>query len=247
MDVSLLGQFKFDGNWVEIIIVLLVIGGSVFGPISKKLIEAFSPKDSDKAEGPSGDPTGQPKPLAPPRPHVRPGQRVARPLPLPPRTAPARPAAHERGMLPASPAIETPEQALGPWTEMAPARPRPKRPAESTFVPTPEVSAPATAEGRLGHLESNLERTGGLEEVATEKGLGLLESAIADRGDELDEAVAGRLGHVDPGAWAQPATAGKRLTIPGIGRATPRALRQAILLREILGPPVSLQPPADSF
>lgn len=274
MDVSLIGQLKFDGNWVEIIIILLVIGGSVFGTISKKLIEVFSPKDSDKAQETSGDLADGPKQPVPPRPRVRPSHRVARPMPLPPRTSPPVPppivrpysrsalpseALHEATPLPTaqessttsiSPAFETPERAASPWTESAPSRPvqpKPKRVERSTFVPPAGVSAPAAAEGRLGHLTSTIESTGGLDEVAVEKRLGHLQSTIADRGDELEESVEDRLGHVDPGFPAPRATAGKRATIPGIGRATPRSLRQAILLREILGPPVSLQPPGGSF
>ncbi len=274
MDVSLIGQFKFDGNWVEIIIVLLVIGGSVFGTISKKLIEVFSPKDSDKAEGTSGDHAGGPKQPVPPRRRVRPSHPVARRLPLPPSaptpapptigrplpssTLPTEalneatplPMSKERGTAPTSPAVETPEQPVSPWAESTPPRPAPprtKRPARSTFVPPRGVSAPATTEERLGHLTSTVESTMGLKEMGAEKRLGHLESAIADRGDELAAAVEGRLGHVDPGFPAPRAAAGKRATIPGIGRTTPRALRQAILLREILGPPVSLQPPGGSF
>ena len=81
-----------------------------------------------------------------------------------------------------------------------------------------------------------VEQTGGVGEQR------LLRAAsnIEDAAERIHEGIDERHGHVESDAYAQETQEHAR--IPGFGRATPQALRHAMGLREILGPPVALRP-----
>lgn len=232
-------------DWVEIIIVLLVVGGSAFGAISKKLIEAFTPKER-------GDSAHPPRP-APPRP------RPPRPTTTPPTVRPTPPSARPRRE---PPPIERPtvlETILGGEIPEAipiptePKRPTPKaersgsapphRPTPPRRPPMPKprhsesVPSVPPGEARRGRVIS------AVEDDRTKRGIrtptaapidvpfGQLESAIAE---EIDSAAASAGVRTSSG-----------VALPGVGSPTPANLRQAILLCEILGPPVALRPDSE--
>ncbi len=233
MDTITAGQFQID-DWIQIIIVILIIGGSAFGAVAKKLIKTFTTEESP-GEPATRSPGGSG--------HARPAPPVARPMPTARQypTAPAlRPPTREelpRPPVPVHPTIAR-RRTSEPTRQGTPrpqptARPIPSRPRAT--------QRPAATEERLGHLTSAVEQTGGLDEAVVEQRLGHLESSVAQRGDRLEAGMEQRLGHVEPGPEKKPATARGGLHIPVLGRGTRHNLRQAILLREILGPPVALR------
>ena len=87
MEMDLLAQgLKGLDDWIQIIVIILVIGASVFGAISKKLIKAFTPEESDEAgskKPPGEQALPRPGPARRPAPPARP---VARPMPGTPRS-----------------------------------------------------------------------------------------------------------------------------------------------------------------
>ncbi len=251
------GQLQFDdiGDWMQIIIVLLVVGGSVIGAVAKKLIKAFSPQESSKDPtkiSPAG--SGRARPVQPAPPVARPmptaGQYPTAPVPrLPtreelPRPVPVHPTLARRS---------TPEPPGKP--PISPTRPEPmrhgtpktQRTARQIPILPRTPQRPATTKERLGHLISAVEQTGGLEEVAAEQRLGHVESAVSQRGERLEAAMEQRLGHVEPGPGETKADGRGRRRIPVLGRTTRQNLRQAILLREILGPPMALRQLGDDL
>ena len=255
MDTLAAGQFQID-DWIQIIIVILIIGGSVFGAVAKKLIKTFTPQESPR-EPTRGSPAGvgHTRPGVPPRP-VQPAPPVARPMPTAGQypTAPVpRPPTREklpRPPVPVHPTIARRRTSEPPGKPpVSRSRPEPTRQGTPRPQPTARpissrpraAQRPATTEERLGHLTSAMEQTGGLDEAAAEQRLGHVESAVAQRGERLESAMEQRLGHVEPGPEKKPATARGGLYIPVLGRAAPQNLRQAILLREILGPPIALR------
>ncbi len=234
MNILAAGQFKLD-DWIQIIIVILVVGGSAFGAVGKKLIKMFTPEESHGETARRGAAGSGHAPPGAPRRSVQPAHPVARPMPSSPLPGSIPPA----GPL-GKPPVSRSQPELPPYGPPSPKRTA--RPIPSRRRATPR---PATAEGRLGHLISAVEQTGGLDEATAEQRLGHLESAVKQRGDSLEAAVEQRLGHVESGLEKRPGAARGPLPIPVIGRPTPQTLRQGIVLREILGPPVSLRPPND--
>jgi len=210
-------------DWFQLIIILLVVGGSAIGPVLKKLIESFTPNDG-------GVPKGHPKPqvadptqdqdttLKPRRPRVHDEVPQAVPIPVPPRrrTPTARPAP-PREPRPAQPA---PQSTPPPPRRRTPA-PRP------TSRPTVAPSSIENFEDPLGHLTSMVEQTGGAEERASEQRLGHTTSQIVDTGERIHDGIDKHLGHLEPSTYAEPAQSRNRARIPGFGRATPQALRHA--------------------
>ena len=89
MDNLILAQREL-GDWIEMIIVLVVIAGSVLGGLSKKLIEKFSP---DKTQLPGPARPDRRTAGAPPGRGVPPVRPVAKPVAprLQPQQPPVRP------------------------------------------------------------------------------------------------------------------------------------------------------------
>ena len=81
-------------EWVNIIIFLLIVGGSVFGSIAKALIKKFSPPQQEKstrsARGKIDKPIARPMPPVQTR-QQRPPIPVAKPLPVQPKAKPTPP------------------------------------------------------------------------------------------------------------------------------------------------------------
>lgn len=233
-------------DWIQTIIILLVIGGSVMGPILKKLIDAATPKDDPKT------------PTTPPSPRdggSEPPQKIDRPRPTPSRSE--RRAAESEDipqavpipLLPPRRAVTsrraTPEPPPPPTVRDTPRRrtsPPLQRPTEPKAGKTERLPHLASGDERLGHLESIVEQTGGADERASEQRLHRVASSIEEAAERIHAGIDERLGHVESAAYALPTQTSGRARIPGFGRATPHAMRQAVVLREILGPPVALHP-----
>lgn len=128
----LLAQSELD-DWVKIVILVLFIGGSTLGALAKKLIAYFGPKEDQSGKAPRiptvvGDdrtrPRQQPRPVARPAPTLP----TAHPAPSfpPPRPAPSLPSAR-----PAPPA----RQASKAPTMRPVAKPQPlEQPAKPTLA-----------------------------------------------------------------------------------------------------------------
>ncbi len=228
-------------DWIQLVIILLIVGGSVLGPVVKKLIEAFTPKDegssTPRARALGADPSQeQDTTLEPRRPRVHEEVPKAAPVPAPPRrrttTAQQAPRRERQPAQPAPPSTPPPPRRRKP-------EPRP------TSRPTVATSSMENVEDPLGHLTSMVEQTGGADERTSQQRLGHVTSTIEGVGERLHNSIDEHLGHVESTAYARPSRTPTRARIPGFGPATPQALRQAVLLREILGPPLALRPPDD--
>jgi hypothetical protein len=243
--MSVLLQNSGDFNWIEIIVVLVLVGGSALGSIGKWLIEKTSPKTDRKPDdggrtAAAGTGAGQAEPSVPRRraPSARP---VARPMPgtEPQETPVPRPQARP---LPPSPTArpyvsqEPPKPAVVPLPERKPrpVKPPPVRPVmKPAPAPPPKRRTPRVPsrpkKRKLGRLEPGLHPTLGEEE---------------DRKFELREH---RLGKLQAQAEVEPEPEEVVEGYDPIRSPTRRSLRHAILMREILGPPVALRPPDDRF
>lgn len=228
-------------DWFQLIIILLVVGGSALGPVLKKLIEAFTPKEGGSpkhsARPLGADPSQDQKTTSEPRrPQVHEEVPQAAAVPAPPRrrttTAQQAPRRERQPAQPAPPSMPPP--------------PRRRKPApRPTSRPTVVTSNIENVEDPLGHLTSMVEQSGGAVEQASEQRLGHITSKIDDTGERLHDGIDEHLGHVESVAYARRSQKRSQARIPGFGRATPHALRQAVLLREILGPPLALRPPGE--
>lgn len=265
MEMNVLAQgLKGLDDWIQIIVIVLVIGASVFGAISKKLIKVFTPEESDEAgskKPPGGQALPRPGPARRPAP---PAQPVARPMPgtptaevstLPPVARPARPRPARR------PQVE-PQRDLLAEAEPPPVRaqqPRPvarpvPRPAPRP-APAPEWRERPAAPHRPPRptrIEKSVDRLGaGVREEdrrfesAIDERVGILEPAVVEEAEEFDAAIDDRVGHVGPEGDMPRVARRPSGRAPFFGRPTASDLQHAVLMREILGPPVSLRPPED--
>lgn len=213
-------------NWGELVIALVVVVGSLFGAISKKLIAYFSPKtpetpeligDAAKGVRPAGPVRREARPLPPIAPSQAP---TARPVTT---TAPsASPQPPRPVRIDATPRrVARPRSSVKPTARKArPATPRPTPPSRTPVADEP-ILMDEMVEDHLGHLTSMFE------------------------GEEsrIEDGVERRLGHVESQLAASASLERKPLqrTLPALG--TRSSLRQAIVLCEILGPPIALRPP----
>ncbi len=214
MTDTILAQGSNLEGWIQGIVVLLVIGGSLLKPITKALIEHFGPKDS-------ASPTGRARSTgdsAMPRPA---GRSPVAPTPPVARAPQARPVT-----LPHQPALSRPRP---------PARPKP-RPATQRPRPTPRTAEPKRAalrtEDRLGHLVPTLKEH-----------LGHIDSVIELRDDQIEQVVEEHLGHLEPST--APTASKKRVVREGefLAKPTRSSLRRAVVLSEVLQPPLALRKP----
>ncbi|MCH7871079.1 MAG: hypothetical protein IID33_05210 [Planctomycetes bacterium] len=214
---------KFDLDQLfQYLIVIAIVVGPILAAVVKKLIAYFSPK-----------PPELPKPPVQSRMKVPAAQvRTARPVPpIEPPLVPTVPTA--RAAQPEQPAVGQPRPiarrvAFGGATATTAAR-QARSPAD---VP---MTLEAMVEDHLGHLTSNIES----------------ETERVDRG------VKRRLKHVEThvatlqSKWDRPAEQKTVTDAPtastSVRRLTRQDLRRAILLREILGPPVALRAPDEPW
>jgi len=228
METLVLAEGNID--WMELIILLIVFGGSALAAVSKKLIAYFSPP---KEEGGLTGVQRQAGERPPTRPAGTPG--TAPPpsrMPSPPRPPVARPAAPPQtvpgGRRPASPiSIERSGK---------PAR-RPMAPVQ-TAQRQQSVVPQRTPRGRL---RSAPDQDGELVEDAVSQTLLQLESQLAEIDERIMGGIEEELGQFESqltatGESAAPTASGVRMP-----HLTQPALRRAIVLNEVLGPPVALR------
>ena len=233
----MLAQPEID-NWLQIIIAILVVGGSVIGAVSKKLIQAFSPKEPDKPGQIQPGVPGDSRRLAPVRRPGQPTPPVARPMvPTSPRPPSVEP--------PVARSYQPPPIVTYTVPEELPRRaaPRPR----SVPRPKPATPVPARAEQRLGHLEPAVLEEEARFEAATEERMAHLESAVPEEELHFEEDIEERLGYVESTSPAPTAARRGRARVPVISRPSRQTLRRAVVLREILSPPLALRPPGDEF
>lgn len=219
------------GDWMQFIIILLIIGGSVFGAIAKKLIAAFSPKDSEDSTKGLPTPPGA-KPVTPP---------VARKAAAHP--PPEQPTVDTRNLPPIL--AEIIEEVAGRRTEESQRRRQrqaPSREAQPQRVhprpPQPPRGAPASAiqtlapDEHLGHIHSAIDDQERRFESDVEHRLGRLRSSFDTKTPTVAPAIVPRAA----GAFSMP-TSAARLGV--------RELRRAVVLSEILAPPLALRASID--
>ncbi len=214
-------------GWMKILIPLVIVAASVLGPVAKWLIAKTTPGKEDEPKAIPGD-RGAGKPPAP-RGRVPSARPVARPMPTPGQRgeAVARPTVSpEQG--PATPVIPPPPRVTPRHPPVRPVPPPAKRPPVRVARSQRRISV-KPKESKLRHLEPALDATLGEEEDAKfakrARELGTLRT---ERTAELVPEIVH--GEFDP-----------------VRRPTRRSLRQAILMKEILGPPLALRPPDDRF
>ncbi len=230
-------------GWINLIVILLIIGGSILGPVAKWLIAKTSRDREDKPKGIGVDQREAERRA--PRRWVPPARPVARPMPvagqkleaaqrpqampLPPRPV-ARPVVSQE---PARPVIPPPprvkpqhpvEQQMPPRAPPPPAQRPPQRVAgsERRVSPRPQKRKSQRAEQRL-HVTL---------------------------GEDVDRKFAKRdreLGSQRVHSEAETPTEQTVGEFDEVRHPTRRSLRQAILMSEILGPPLALRLPDDRF
>ncbi|MHC4698020.1 MAG: hypothetical protein ACYTFA_14905 [Planctomycetota bacterium] len=239
MEILLQAPKGLEG-WINTIVILLIIGGSILGPVAKWLI-AKTRRDAEEEPGKIGS-GGQ---EAKPRPRVPPARPVARAMPVgdrqretpePPLATPspthrtARPAVPQE---PTRPVTPPPPKVTPQRPAEQPPRPRPARPP-ARRAPAPAVRSerrvsPESKPRRPQRKEPSLHVTLGEEEdrkfAKRERELGTLRVQ-----SELETSAVEAPGEFD-----------------AVRNPTRRSLRQAILMREILGPPLAMRPPDDRF
>ena len=119
----------------------------------------------------------------------------------------------------------------------------PPKPGRQT--PRVREPAPALAEKRLGHVEMAVLEEEARFEAGAERRMRHLESAVPQEEKQFDEAVEERFGHMEPAPYEEPAGAKARLAL--IRRSSRQTLRRAVVLREILSPPLGLRPRDEGF
>jgi hypothetical protein len=83
-------------------------------------------------------------------------------------------------------------------------------------------------------------------DTKVEDHLGHLKSKIMMREDRFDEAVEDRLGRVERETGKLRRVPPADAAVFSIGHASRRALRRAVVMSEILAPPLALRPTSDS-
>ena len=220
MDLLPLAQ-RDTGSWIETVVILLVIAGSVLGPLAKKLIDAFTPKQTD-SQRPGAD---GPEKVAPARP--------ARPVtpPATPRAQTMAPAAQSAS----GPPVARQARVAEPLGPVAP--PRRSPPPAPTGRPAPIHRPPApstirTVEDQGGRIK-----------------LGLNHLAPADLGHLQPEEDLGHLapeedlGNLVPQHRPKASAHKRPRRLTRAATSTQDALRHAIIMSEVLGPPLALRTP----
>lgn len=236
-----------DVDWIELIIIIVLFGGGILSAVAKKLIAMFTPEEKQAPPKMPDlkDTIHHPVPRSPIA-RGTPASGQTTPRTQARRPAPPPPTARPLPRIPTIVAIDEDEveEPLIP-------RPRPKvRPAPTSSPsaqpkPTPrrKTGSPAQAEKRLGHLDVEVLKEEAEFEAETAKRMAHLQSSVSEAEEVCDSAVDDRLG--DAESADEPVT-DPMATLLG-GDISPQTLRRAILLREILGPPVALLPPDDRF
>jgi hypothetical protein len=212
MDTALLAAEGLD--WIEGVVVLVIIALSALGSIAKPLIKKFGGKDPDELRKRQME---QPVERRAP---ARPAHPPARPTPARPRLQPAiePPVAQARPARPVPPSV---------------ARPAPPTPRRPVPRPTPSQSVRPRPKP-VANSERDL----------SERHLAKLESTVTERHLKTTPPSEDVVHPATEAAHAyEHAVSGIDEEMEAIRRPTRAALRRAIVMNEILGPPVGLRRP----
>lgn len=241
--IHLLAQH--DSGWIEGVIWAVLIGAGVLSQLGSGIIKYFKERDEKKRR--ANQPTPPPPLSRPPKRQVAPPRPpVGRPRPARPMGRPAQPPARPRTQLPQDlpeglreilgeviPELVPPRKPAPP-RRPAPSAPPPQRPASQRPASPPPQARPRQVaperpirpvtssihvdEPRIAELKSSLDDEGAKVAAQVQSSIGDLRHPLAD--------VAQAVAH------------------PSYSPAQV-ALRQAIVMNEILMPPVALRPDDD--
>ncbi len=227
----------FD-DWIQILIVIAVFGGPLLGNVLKKLIVHFSPQEDDKEPAEPQSPTPSMRRRKPSVPVAKPMTSSRRETSSD-RRAPVRPMPNVPP--PPRPTVESPKTILGELESMltGPTQDAPVRPARptprSTKPPIPRPKPPAKALTTRQDRRRQPARKKATQ-VPRKKVAASKKAPVAHTHGLLVDLHAGGEGLV------------KDLAVPveeispRVGLlGSPAGLRHAILLSEILAPPLALR------
>lgn len=248
----ILAKSEIEG-WINIIIIALVVGGPVLNAILKTLIKQFSPKEEESSKPIPGvkidKPVAKPMPgrptqtkqHRPPTAKPRPPVRAERPKPQPKLELPIELPEILAEIFPDVVAPRRPQDRIPQPSESPPVskhsdKPKPK---QSRRVVRSQSTQSQVAEARKVEAKKPVQQT-------TEDRLGTLSSTF-DAEDEL-------LGHASTRIDPHPGSADLEdehvaydIPIPvddfkaGVFHVDRMELRRAIILKEILSPPLALR------
>jgi len=262
----LIAQFD-PGDWIQVVIVALVMVASALGPVLKVLIKKFSPPEEVDSKKEDGERTLVRRPPPPDRPMAR---------PMPPRTAGRRvtieveqdeigtPRPPQRGL--PEPLREILAEILPdviPPGEppLPPARPRPVQRSERTAPQTPDLARPArpiptsprpsqptARKAARPQSPSTAPRRENERQAARPARRAPRPENAGSQRDDVSTQVESNLGQLESRITrttdAAPPQSG---LLFDLARLRDRSnLRQAIILSEILAPPLALRSPTDS-
>jgi len=253
MTEYILAESALD-DWVRIVIFLLIIGGSFFGKIAKTLIKKFSPPEHEKSTRSASGKID--KPIAMPMPPVQARrQQQSIPMAKPFTTRSIQPEA--KPTPPKETPIELPEILAEVFPELVAPRKTPHRKPEPQ-KPTPIPQSPTRSSSPQTHKtrSRSRQRRRVVTEVVkpaqqkpaqktTEERLGRLTSMFDQKED--------RLGHLETNIDPHPGTNDihddqenvvKVIaddSFMGVLRPSRKDLQKAIIMNEILSPPLALR------
>lgn len=220
MPWPVLGKPQGMDDWIQIIILALVAGSAIFGKVTKTLIRKFSPK-----KDPETPVLGRPEPaLRRPPPPARP---VARPMPQAPTATPqgSGPVAPPARPRPVSkfPRVESlPQMLRGVFAQLGEAgEATQSRPAPPPVAPPPHARA-----------APGVERTGRQPVAARQRTRSKAGTAPADKARP-------RVASVEKSGIRK--TQIKDSPLGTVRHPTRASLRRAIIMNEILSPPLALR------
>jgi len=230
IELTALAQAHF-GDWIETIIVVAIILGSVFQGLGKAIIKKLTEmKEADALERcDPADPQPASRERRPPAAQPRPNRPVASPFPNRPETSKRPSPSPMQAPRPiARPVFDTPSV---PSPTDAP-RPVARRAAPRA---KPQPTRRANAGGLRAHKPHDMPAP----KPAPKHRFKKKHESVAEHHLQLSDEVA----HPSTeSAYHEPPQVRARL--PKLTRST---LRDAVILREVLGPPVALRDPRDGF
>ena len=220
MPWPVLGKPQGFDDWIQIIILALVAGSAVFGKVTKTLIRKFSPK-----KDPDAPVLGRPEPL--PRRPPPPARPVARPMPQAPTATPqaAGPVAPPAQPRPASrfPRVESlPQMLRGVFKQLGDAgETPPSRSAPLPAAPPPQARAAPGIERAGRKPVAARKRARSKPGASPVAGVRPLVASVAE-GDVQETQI-------------------KDSPLDTVRHPTRASLRRAIIMNEILSPPLALR------
>jgi len=222
---------KDIGDWVQVIIVLVIVAGSALSGIVKAIITKLN-RSREEAEA-ERERQGRPRPQ---RVTDRSAPPVARPMPpryrLP--TAMQRPQVEVPRTLP--PVVQTIlDVVLDGAVDLETAFPKPR-------PPQPTAEPPVSGAARTYRAQSPPAPPRAGKATVPKRPVG--RRSIEDREEQKAKLVEKRIGHVEPHVASATAPSSTDAYSELFERLTRTDLRRAIILNEILSPPLALRRPA---